>query len=178
MTNFREFIKSFENTGIDVEELKIFYRSVRKSVILSFFGKRALPELFKIEDKCQWPLLQRIADPSLPMYQDADKELLDAFIESIKDEKALREGNRRIDSDKYWRALFDIIAGRIEIFKTIFDFCNKDVRRCEIVAERYKRSRQRKIENSKQLWKFGIGAGATAFAGTTAIWYLTRRDKR
>jgi hypothetical protein len=178
MTNFREFLKSFENTGFDVEELKIFYRSVRKSVILTFFDKRALWELFKLEDKCQWPLLQRIADPALPIYKNADKDLLAAFIKSINDEKALRAVKSVMDSDKYWLALFAVIKERVEIFKAIFNLCNKDVKRCDMVAERYKRSRQRKIENSEKLWKFGIGAGVTALAGTAALWYLSRRDKR
>jgi hypothetical protein len=178
MTNLREFLKSFEDMGFDVEELKIFYRSVRKSVILTFFNKRALSELFKLEDKCQWPLLQRIADPALPIYQKADKDLLVAFIKNINDEKALRAEKSKMDSDEYWRTLFAIIKGRLEIFKVIFDYCNKDVRRCEMVAERYKRSRQRKIEESKKLWKFGIGAGATALAGSAALWYFSRRDNR
>ena len=176
MTDLGEFLKSFKDSGFDTEELTIFYRSVRKSVILSYFGKRALWELFKIEDKCQWPLLQRIADPSLPIYKNADKDLLDAFVKSIKDEKALRAKKRRMDSDKYWRAFFGIVEGRIEIFKAIFSFCNKDVRRCKIVAERYKRARQRKIADGKQLWKFGIGVGATALANATALRYISKRD--
>lgn len=178
MTNFSDFLKYFENTVFNEEELKIFYRSVRKSVILSFFDKRALRELFELEDKCQWPLLRQIADPSLPIYQNADKDLLDVFIRSIEDERALRASKNRMDNDKYWRALFRIIERRIGIFKAIFDFCDKDVRRCETVAERYKRARQRTVEDRKKLWKFGIGAGATALAGMAALSFFSRRDKK
>jgi hypothetical protein len=177
MRNLRDFIKSFEGTGFEAEELKIFYRSVRKSVILGFFDKRAVWELFTLEDQCQWPLLQRIADPALPVYQNADKDLLDAFMKSIDDEKAIRAEKGRMETKKYWQALFGIIERRLEFFKAIFNFCNKDVRRCEIVAERYKRSRQNKIEDSKKLWKYGIGAGASALAGAAALWYLSRRAR-
>jgi hypothetical protein len=177
MTNLREFLKSFEDTGFDLEELKVFYRSARKSVILSFFNKRALSELFKLEDRCQWPLLQRLADPALPIYQNADKYLLDAFIKSINDEKALRAERSKINRDEYWRALFDIIERRLDLFKAILNFCNKDVKRCVMVAERYKRSRQRRIEDSKKLWKFGIGSGATALAGAAALLKLHARKR-
>lgn len=178
MKTFRNFSIFFEDTGFEPEELKIFYRSIRKSVILSFFDKRALWELFRLEDNCQWPLLQRIADPALPIYKNTDKDLLDAFIKSINDEKALRTEKSTMDSDKYWRSLFFIIEGRLAIFKAIFNFCNKDVRRCEIVAERYKKSRQRKIEDSKKLWKFGIGSGVAALAGAAALWYFSGKEKR
>jgi hypothetical protein len=178
MTNLREFLKFFEDTGIDAKELKIFYRSVRKSVILRFFDKRALWELYKLEDKCQWPLLQRIADPALPIYENAHKDLLYAFMRSITAEKDLRAEKDTMDRDKYWLALFSLIEERIEIFKAIFGFCKKDAKRCEIVAERYRRSRQRKIEDCKKLWKFGIGSGAAALAGSTMLWHFPRRSKR
>ena len=176
--NLREFLKSFEDTGIDPEERKLFYRSVKKSIILSYFGKRTLSELFKIEDKCQWPLLQRIADPSLPIYRNADKDLVDEFIKSINDEKTLRADKSRMDRDEYWRALFYIIQGRLEIFKIIFNYCNKDVRRCELVAERYKKSRPRKGDDSKHLWKLGNCTGATALAGVAALRPISRKGQR
>jgi len=175
MTNLRDFLKSFENTEFDPEELKVFYRSARKSVILSFFNKRALSELFKLEDRCQWPILQRLADPSLPIYKNASKDLLAAFIKSINVEKALRSERSAMNRHEYWLALFDIIESRLDIFKAIFNFCDKDIKRCIKVAERYKSSRQRRIEDSKKLWKFGIGSGATALASAVALLKLHAR---
>jgi hypothetical protein len=178
MTSPSQFLKSFDNTGFDLEELKIFYRSVRKSVILSFFEKRAQRELFELEDKCQWPLLQRIADPLLPVYKSEDKDLLGVFMKSIQDEKVLRASKSRMHRNEYWPALYRIIEGRVAIFMAIFNFCNKDVRRCETVAARYKRSRERNVEDGKKLWKFGIGTGVTALAGAVALWHFSEKDRK
>jgi hypothetical protein len=176
MTNLRKFLQLFEGAGFDEDELKIFYRSVRKSVILSFFEKRALREMSELEDKCQWPLLQRIDDPALPLYQNVEKTLLDSFIGSIRAEGTLRAEKGGMEDGAYWKALREILEGRIGMYKAIFDYCHKDVKRCELVAERYKRSRKRRIDDSKKLWKYGIGAGASALAGAAAMWYLARKD--
>jgi hypothetical protein len=178
MINLKEFLKTFKGMDFKEEELKIFYRSIKKLIILQYFGKRALPELFKLEDKCQWPVLQRIDNPELPIYQEADRSLLGRFIKNIKEEKALREEKDKIDKYKYWNRLKTILEERIELFKDIFDFCEKDIGRCETVAARYRKMRERKIENRKKLWKFGIGAGATALAGAAAIWYLSKKEKK
>jgi len=178
MIHLKEFLKTLKGTDFKEEELKVFYRSIKKSIILQHFGKRSLPELFKLEDKCQWPVLQKIDDPGLPIYKDADRALLNRFIKSIKEEKALREEKDKTDKYKYWSGLRSIIEERLELFKDIFDFCEKDIKGCETVAERYRRMRERKIENRKKLWKFGIGAGATALAGAAAIWYLSKKEKK
>ena len=178
MIHLKEFLKTFKGTDFKEEELKVFYRSIKKSIILQHFGKRSLPELFKLEDKCQWPILQKIDDPGLPIYKDADRTLLNRFIKSIKQEQALREGKDKTDKYKYWSGLRSIIEERFELFKDIFDFCEKDIKRCETVAERYRKMRERRIENRKKLWKFGIGAGATALAGAAAIWYLSKKEKK
>ena len=178
MIHLKEFLKTFKGTDFKEEELKVFYRSIKKSIILQHFGKRSLPELFKLEDKCQWPILQKIDDPGLPIYKDADRTLLNRFIKSIKQEQALREEKDKTDKYKYWSGLRSIIEERFELFKDIFDFCEKDIKRCEIVAGRYRRMRERRIENRKKLWKFGIGAGATALAGAAAIWYLSKKEKK
>jgi hypothetical protein len=61
---------------------------------------------------------------------------------------------------------------------TIFNFCNKDVIRCETVAARYKRSRERNVEDGKKLWKFGIGTGVTALAGAVALWHFSEKDRK
>jgi hypothetical protein len=178
MINLKEFLKTFKGTDFREEELKIFYRSVKKSIILQHFGKRALPELFKLEDKCQWPVLQRIDNPELPIYQEADRTLLNRFIENIKEERALREEKDKTDKYKYWSRLRFIIEDRLELFKDIFDFYDRDIKKCAMTAERYRRMRERRVENRKRLWKFGIGAGATALAGAAAIWYLSKREKK
>ncbi len=178
MINLKEFLKTFKGMNFREEELKIFYRSIKKSIILRYFGKRSLPELFKLEEKCQWPILQRIDNPELPIYKEADRSLLDRFIKNIKEEKALREGKDKTDKYKYWNRLETILEERIELFKDIFDFCEKDIKRCDMVADRYREMMERRIENRKKLWKFGIGAGATALAGAAAIWYLSKKEEK
>ncbi|MCL4536090.1 MAG: hypothetical protein M1610_00640 [Nitrospirae bacterium] len=178
MINLKEFLKTFKGTDFKEEELKIFYRSVKKSIILQYFGKRALPELFNLEEKCQWPILQRLDNPELSIYRNADRTLLNRFIKNIKEEKALREEKDKTDKYKYWSGLKSIIEDRLELFKDIFDFYDRDIKRCEMAAERYRRMRERRIENRKKLWKFGIGAGATALAGAAAIWYLSKKEKK
>ena len=178
MIHLKEFLKTFKGTDFKEEELKVFYRSIKKSIILQHFGKRSLPELFKLEDKCQWPVLQKIDDPGLPIYKDADRALLNRFIKNIKEEKALREEKDKTDKYKYWSGLRSIIEERFKLFKDIFDFCERDIKRCEMVADRYRKMRERRIENRKKLWKFGIGAGATALAGAAAIWYLSKKEKK
>jgi hypothetical protein len=178
MINLKEFLKTFKGMDFDEEKLKVFYRSMKKSIILQHFGKRALPDLFRLEDNCQWPVLQRIDNPELPIYQEADRTLLNRFIENIKEERALREEKDKTDKYKYWNRLRFIIEERLELFKDIFDFCEKDIKRCETVAARYRKMMERRVENRKKLWKFGIGAGATALAGAAAIWYLSKREKK
>ncbi len=178
MINLKEFLKTFKGMNFREEELKIFYRSIKKSIILRYFGKRSLPELFKLEEKCQWPILQRIDNPELPIYKEADRSLLDRFIKNIKEEKALREEKDKTDKYKYWNRLETILEERIELFKDIFDFCEKDIKRCDMVADRYREMMERRIENRKKLWKFGIGAGATALAGAAAIWYLSKKEEK
>lgn len=178
MINLKEFLKTFKGMNFREEELKIFYRSIKKSIILRYFGKRSLPELFKLEEKCQWPILQRIDNSELPIYKEADRSLLDRFIKNIKEEKALKEEKDKTDKYKYWNRLETILEERIELFKDIFDFCEKDIKRCDMVADRYREMMERRIENRKKLWKFGIGAGATALAGAAAIWYLSKKEKK
>ncbi|MDI6729097.1 MAG: hypothetical protein QMD44_09275 [Thermodesulfovibrionales bacterium] len=178
MINLKEFLKTFKGMNFREEELKIFYRSIKKSIILRYFGKRSLPELFKLEEKCQWPILQRIDNPELPIYKEADRSLLDRFIKNIKEEKALKEEKDKTDKYKYWNRLETILEERIELFKDIFDFCENDIKRCDMVADRYREMMERRIENRKKLWKFGIGAGATALAGAAAIWYLSKKEEK
>jgi hypothetical protein len=178
MIGLKEFLIIFKGTDFNEEELKIFYRSIKKLIILQCFGKRALSELFKLEDKCQWHVLRRINNPELSIYNKADRELLDKFIKNIKEEKVLREEKDKTDKYKYWSRLRSIIEDRLELFKDIFDFCEKDMKICEAAAERYRRMREQRIEDKKKMWKFSIGAGVVALAGASAILSLSKKEKR
>ncbi|NTU42154.1 MAG: hypothetical protein HGA78_03710 [Nitrospirales bacterium] len=175
MISQREFIRTFQGLGFGQRELKLFYTSVRKSVILASMGKGLLTELFSLEEKCQWPILQAIDDPDLPIYKGADKALLRSFIAGIKKEKELRTQKKIMDKVRYWTALRSVIEERTELFKRIFDFSRKDMRHCDLVAERYKGFLERR--RNRRMWQIGIGAGAATLAGSAAYLYFSRKKK-
>ncbi len=172
MITLKEFLKIFAETGFERSALRDFYRSVRKTIILSYLGRHSWPEILRQEEKYQWPILRRIDDPDLPLYQGADKALLDAFIKSIVKEKDLRaqKGN--------WRALQELIEERAGLFKNIFDYSKKDTQLSETVAQRYKMILDKKTKKRRTAWGIGIGAGAAAAAGAAAFWYASKRDKK
>lgn len=175
MISLNTFLKIFKDTNFERAALEDFYHSIKKTVILLRLGKPFLPEVFKQEERYQWAVLQLIDDPNLPIYDEADAQLLSAFIRSIEKEKKLRLHKRLMDKVKYWSALQDIIEERADLFKSIFDFSHKDERSCNAIADRYKRaldSRKRRTA-----LEIGLGAGAAA-AGAAALWYLTKKDKK
>ena len=176
MISLKEFLKVFRDTGFERSVLENFYRSVRKSTVLLRLGKRSLSEIFQQEENHQWPVLQRIDNPELPLYHGADKDLLKAFIKTIEKEKNLREQKGRTESVRYWSSLKEILEERAELFRSIFNFCKKDDRHCEAVAERYKRMTARKAIKMRTAWGIGIGAGAAA--GAAAFWYITKKEKK
>jgi len=177
---FKEFSLIFKGSGFRERELKEFYYSIRKSVTLLHLGKRAWSELIRLEERCQWPVLRKIGDPDLPIYRDADRELLDKFIRTIAEEKDLREHKSSNDKVGYWTRLQSLIEERTHLLMQIFGFCGEDVARCEMVAERYMRLLERKARDKKKMWKIGIGigAGTATLAGAAALWYIAKKDKK
>jgi hypothetical protein len=179
MIGLKEFTAIFRSAGFSEGELKNFYYSVKKSVILRYLGKRSWPDLFRLEEHCQWPVLRRIDNPDLPIYRGADRELLSGFVRTITEEKKIREGKQSIEKVRYWTMLQSLIEERIGLFTQIFDFCRKDIRHCEMVAERYGKILDRKAKTRKKIWQIGIGAGAAAtLAGAAAYWYISKKEKK
>jgi len=178
MITFKEFSSIFKDTNFSDDELRIFYYSVRKSIILRLTGKRSWHEIYKLEERCQWPVLRKLGDPELSIYKGADKTLLDRFIRTISEEKDLREHRSSLDKVRYWSLLQSVIDERIELFSQIFGFNKKDAEHCGKVADRYARIRERRIRNRKKLWKIGIGTGAATLAGAAALWYVSKKDKK
>jgi hypothetical protein len=177
--SFREFSAVFSGAGFSERQLKSFYHSVKKSVILHYLGKRSWPELFKLEERCQWQVLRKIDDPDLPIYRGADKELLSGFIRTIREEKKIRESKSAVEKVRYWTMLQALIEERIVLFTQIFGFSPKDVQHCEAVAGRYGKILDRKAKTTKMKWQIGIGAGAAAtLAGAAAYWYISKKDKK
>lgn len=178
MISFDKFNDIFKGIGFEEEELKRFYYSIKKSLLLKCVGKRSWQDILKLEENCQWPVLQKIADPKLSIYQGADEELLVKFIKSISEEKSLRD--RRVSTGKipYWTRLRSLIEERIELFTHIFGFSKNDIRHCEAVAERYSKIVDKRTGNRKKLWKIGISAGAVTLAGAAALWYISKKEKK
>lgn len=173
MIALKEFLKIFKGTAFEQADLRNFYRSVRKTMIFLLLGKRSLTEVFQDEEKYQWPILQKIGDPDLPLYHGADKTLLEAFIKTIEKEAALRKQKKHMERIRYWSSLREIIEERSELFRSIFSFCRKDDLHCEAVAERYRRLSDRESKKRRAAWGLGIGAGAAA--GAAAIWYISKK---
>lgn len=176
MISLNTFLKIFKGTDFERAALENFYHSIKKTVILLQLGKPALPDVFQQEEKYQWPVLQLIDDPNLPIYEGADSALLSAFVRTIEKEKKLRMHKRLMDKVKYWSSLQDIIEERAELFKSIFDFSHSDERSCKAIAERYRRA----IDSRKRrtALEIGLGAGAAAAAGAAALWYLAKKDRK
>ncbi len=178
MISFKELSAIFKDTEFREVELKKFYFSVKKSVILRHLGKRSWPELFKIEEGCQWPVLRRIDDPELPIYAGADRTLLEKFIKTISTEKEMRAHRSSMHKVRYWSLLQSVIEERIDLLATIFDFSKEDLKHCELAAQRYGKIVERKARERKKFWQIGIGAGAATLAGAAAIWYISKKDKK
>lgn len=178
MISFDEFIRIFKGINFEEDKLRRFYYSIKKSLLLSYLGKRSWPDILKLEESCQWPVLQRIADSKLSIYRGADKELLDKFIRSISEEKSIRDQKISTGKIPYWTRLRSLIEERIELFTHIFGFSKTDIRRCKAVAERYSKIIEKRTESRKKLWKIGIGAGAATLAGAAALWYISKKEKK
>jgi hypothetical protein len=177
LITLEEFLLIFKGLHFSNEELRVFYQSVSKTIILKIEGKRSWPEIFRIEEECQWPVIKRIEDPGLPIYKGADRILLDRFIVTIHNEKNLRSRKPHMDKLRYWTRLRVIIDERIELFTQIFGFSEEDVRYCEMVAARHSRMVSERAVRRKKLWTIGIGTGAATLAGAAA-WYFYKKDKK
>jgi len=180
MITFGQFSANFKGTDFKDEELRKFYDSVKKTVILRLAGKMSWPEIYRLEETCQWPVLRRIGDPALSIYKGADKDLLGRFVETISKEKELRERKASLDKVKYWSLLQSVIDERIGLFTQVFGFSKEDMEHCEVVSQRYSRIREKRIKNRKKMWKIGIGigTGAATLTGAAALWYISKKDKK
>jgi hypothetical protein len=175
---FGQFSANFKGTDFKDEELRKFYDSVKKVIILRLAGKMFWAEIYRLEETCQWPILRRIGDPALSIYRGADKDLLERFINTISEEKELRERKASLDKVKYWSLLQSVIDERTSLFTQVFGFHKEAMEHCEKVAQRYSRIREKRIKARKKMWKIGIGTGAATLTGAAALWYISKKDKK
>ncbi len=173
---FNELFEIFKNSKdviIEEEQLIAFYGSIKKSVICLCARKYAFPKLLKLEEEDQWPVLRKIGDPRLDIYEDVDEKLLTMFINSIKNEEEIRSGKSKLSSDERIVAFRVWIQNRTELYAIIFKFTEKDIAYCEKAAEKYENKIIR--EKKKRIIKATeTDAGAAAAKGqiiTTGVKY-------
>ncbi len=179
MLSYSEFLRIFQSIGLSEDEIRQFYRSVKKSIILRHLGKQAWTEIFRMEEEFQWPVLQRIDNPNLPIYQGADRTLLDAFIQNIRKEKKIRMQKGGKGKETGWIAFQTILGERIELLKDVFGLSQKDREFCTRISERYRKAIEKRIrEKKKAAWMVAAGAGAATVASAATLWYLSKKEKK
>ena len=166
MISQEEFLKIFQKEkGFSQDELIRFYRSIERTVILSYAGKYGLSLLLKLCLKDQWPVLKRIDESSLGIYKGADVELLDAFIQTI----------RRQKEKNTWITLERSVYERAGLYELIFDFSPAEVERCIKLGKKFEKLAIQKAKRCKIV--FGaLGAGA-AVAGAVGAGVLLWKKK-
>jgi hypothetical protein len=176
MVTLKEFLRIFEGTSFQEKELRRFYHAVHKAVILQLLGKISWSELLRLQDRCLWPVLQRLDDPTLPIYRGADKELLALFIGSIRREKEVR-ASKSGGKGSHWNHLQTVLNERTELYKSIFDFSKRDISHCIKAAERYRVMQEGLRRRRRRAWQIAIGSGAATIAGAAALWHLSKDKK-
>lgn len=159
-----KLIKIFENSE-DVffpkEELLKFLKSTRKMFILYFAGDVALKELLRHEETRQWPILCKLGNEKLDIYQEAeDISSLNMFISSIKDEMTIRSQKDKLSSADYAQSLYLLTESRISLFVNMFEFNKNDLDYCEKAAKRYVKMKRKALKKRKILKRIGYGFAA------------------
>ena len=165
MIELVEFLGIFsENTDFSVKELIRFYRSVKKIVALSYAGKKGLPLLIRVDQKDQWPVLKRMDNPSLSIYKEADdQELLQAFIQTIKDQKKKNS----------WITLQESIRKRASLYVKILCLTPEEVEKCKLLGQKMEKKLIRR--DSRRRLAIGVGTGITAAGAIgTGIYFLKK----
>lgn len=174
MLRWEEFVKIVENKKPRIPLLRLvnFYLSIRKCWILERLGSVTYPKIRDLENKYQWPVLEKMADPNLEIYKVYPTEMLDRgllkiFINGIKDEASIRARKKKLSADDFFRYQKILIYDRLGYFKSIFGCTKEDLEYFESVAGRYRKIALKKSEKGKT-WKtvakifvaIGVGAGA------------------
>lgn len=125
------------------------YNSVIESITYTLAGNALYYLLIKVEKECQWPVLQKLGNPNLNIYQELIKgynnsksiqNLIKEFIHGIKLEKEIRKDKKAeltVDKIKHHShvVLRAVIRSRVRIFETMFNMTNKDMIICNERAD-------------------------------------------
>jgi len=170
MISLEELLKIFENANFIQKALSRFYRSIRKSVVLSYAGRSALPLFLKLDEEVQWPILKEIDDPNLSIYEGTDPELLAAFIQTIRVQK---ERNS-------WLTLQKSVQERARLYERIFDFSPQEIAACKREGRRFEEILIKKSRKRRLMIGVGVGGGIAAAGAVGAgafLWWKAREKK-
>lgn len=189
MLSLEEFVKIFENKKPRIPLLQLinFYLSICKCLILERLGNITYPKIRDLEEKYQWPVLEKMADLNLEIYkvypaEMLDKGLLKIFTNGIKDEIEIRARKKKMSADDFYRYQKVLIYDRLGFFKSIFGCAKEDLEYFESVAGRYWNTALKKAEKGKA-WKkvakitVGIGVTAGIIAGAAALYKKAAEKK-
>jgi hypothetical protein len=167
MIDLEEFLKIFKDAGFSKEMLVNFHRSIRRSVILSYAGRKGLSLLLKTDQKEQWPILKEIDNSQLGIYHGADPELLAAFIATIENQK----------KDGSWLTLRASAQKRAALYKTIFDFTPAEVESCRRMGKKFEALLVAKSKKCRLKLMIAIGGGVAAAGAVGAGAYVWWKRK-
>lgn len=184
MISQEKFLEKCIETNIPTILLKRFYVSIPKSVTYRQVGKILCDLLLRIEEKHQWSVLQKIDNPGLKIYKEAeDKKLVKEFVEGIKLEKRIRESKEKkitINQKEYnsWSVLKDIILRRAKIYEKMFDFSEDEIKQYEKTAEKLvKRLKARRAKKWFSIMGTGAGVAAGVVGAAGAYWLYKKAKK-
>lgn len=170
-----KFLEIFKKTEFSRAELVNFYKSIKRSIIYNYAGRKGYYKLVEIERAYQWPILSKIDNPTLPIYEGADEKLLSAFLNSIQDEKQLRNNTDDLTPRDCWVIFRILIRSRIELYENIFGLTKDELAKYKKIGERYEKTL---IYREKRSLRVGLGAGAIlGGAATLAAYYNYKKRK-
>jgi hypothetical protein len=137
---FETFLGS-KDVRLKHEEVRQYLDSIKKSMKLLYavnsaedhsqtiVAKKLLSELMADHEKNQWPILKKINDRRLDIYDGLSEGITTMFILSISDELKLRSRKFRSDKDKIdaWNYLKAMIRARAELYREKFGMSDDDL---------------------------------------------------
>lgn len=171
--------KNSKDVYFPLEKIDEFYNSIRESMICLYAGKYGWPKLSKIESEIQWPILSQLDDQNLDIYKSAiSRSSVNLFIKSIKEEKAVRAQKGKLTKNDTLIVFRLLIMDRVDSFKVIFDFNEKDIEYCQKAAEKYIRLLIRaKKKRRENLIKVGLWGGL-ALGGGYLVHKITKKEEK
>jgi len=131
MTSEKRLIKVFLklDLGFEKDEIEEFLKSIPEAIKLLFAIEEAnknaqslvrdtlMAELMALNNRFQWPILRKIRDRDLMLYDGIDEGTVIKFVSSITDELELRLPSNPASSREKWEYLRIKIKDRISLYR-------------------------------------------------------------